>query len=281
MLNHTTPRNRRCRIVFETDVANDYFDRLENRGRFSLRLEVDGARYEVQNYSLNLQNGKATLNVRLPDSCSVGDSLKFSAAVEDNSLPLPFVNVFIVTIGRPQETTQSTTRRQGKPPSNRNGKGREMPLGLQLPEVHEVYEAGWVNRKHKFDQYSALEIIQEEVAEVGDENQVIYSYWVNMDNVYLKTEKKYGRASPEIMDARFKFGLVLVGMSLVQSDMASAGLGNQEEEQDSVNGEELTLDERVYTNASAIAPVLLPMIDSLGNLQEEQVMVGSQSGDDD
>ena len=48
----------------------------------------------------------------------------------------------------------------------------------------------------------------------------------------------------------------------------------------SANGE-TTLEERVFSTSAAVAPVLLPMIESLGALTEEQVAVGGQIGDDE
>ncbi len=49
--------NMKCRIPFVTDVVNDYFDRLENKGIFSLRILNEAETKKVDSYSLNLQNG--------------------------------------------------------------------------------------------------------------------------------------------------------------------------------------------------------------------------------
>jgi hypothetical protein len=285
VLERTTAINMRCRVTFETDVDNDYFYRLQNRGKFNLLMVNSEEAKEVNTYSLNLQNGKATLNVRLPTNCSVGDKFEYEARVTDEVILEPFVNTFVVTIGKPQTLQPKPPIKDGKPPSDKDGTQRETPIGMQIPEVNEVYEQDWDKRKHKFDWYSALEILQEEAAnieETGYQSNAVYSFWVNMDNIYLKAEEKYSKTSPDIIKARYKYGLVLIGMALIQADAASdESKATIESNGETINGEELPLAERVYKASSAIAPVLLPLIDSLGNLTEDQVKVGSQIGDDE
>ncbi|MCK4402903.1 MAG: hypothetical protein KAV98_03960 [Dehalococcoidia bacterium] len=284
-LERTAAINMRCRIAFETDVVNDYFYRLENKGIFSLQITNDAESRDVNSYSLNLQNGKATLSVRLPEKCSVGDVIEYEAKVIDDTLLEPFVNKFVVTVGLPLKGRERPSIKDGKPPGGEDGHQREIPVGLSIPEIREVYESEWANRKPKFDQYSALQIVQEEAADpeaTGDGSTALYSFWVNMDNIYLKTEMKYGKANPEITKARYMYGLVLIGMALVQAGAEAGKVKLNDQSRDQTNNDgELTLEERVFRISSAIAPVLLPLVESLGALTEEQVAVGSQVGDDE
>ena len=73
--------NQRCRITFETDAANDYFNRDIDRGEFSLFLVSDDGRSPVEDYALNLQSGIATLNLPLP----AVKSRKFCNFLQDRS----------------------------------------------------------------------------------------------------------------------------------------------------------------------------------------------------
>lgn len=281
-LQRTTAINMRCRIAFETDVVNDYFDRLENRGTFSLHTVNNGKEKEVGSYSLNLQNGRATLSVRLPENCSVGDVFEYKSEVMDASLVDPFINVFVVTVGASQKLTPHPSIK-GQPPGTKNGEQREIATGISMPEVRPVYEAEWENRKHKFDKYSALEIIQEgsiDAEESGNGGASVYSFWVNMDNIYIKTEMKNSKIDSEILKARYIYGLVLMGMALIQADANGEKTDNQIKD-DGDDDIGLTLEERVFRISSAIAPVLLPLIESLGGLTEEQMTMGSQTGDDE
>jgi hypothetical protein len=285
-LERTAAVNMRSRVTFETDVVNDYFYRLENRGIFSLHA-VDGSGIqEVKSYSLNLQNGKATLNIKLPEDCSVGDVIEYEAKVSDDTLLDPLVNRFVLTVGPPQQIKPGGkgTKPSG-PPENKDGHQRELPTGLAIPDIREVYEPEWEKRKHKFDQYSALEIVQEEAADAetpGNGNSVVYSFWVNMDNIYFKTESKSSKEGPEILKARWIYGLALIGMALIQADVkAEKQEASEESEEQVVEGEALTLEEQVFRTSAAVAPVLLPLVESLGALTEEQIGVGSQVGDDE
>lgn len=283
-LERTAAVDMRSRVTFETDVVNDYFYRLERRGIFSLHTIDGGGLQEVKSYSLNLQNGKATLSIKLPEDCSAGDYIEYEAKVTDDTLPDPFVNRFILTVG-PQPQIKRGGDKKAKPPLNKDGYQRELPTGLAIPDIHEVYESQWEKRKCKFDQYSALEIVQEEAADTetpGNGNPSVYSFWVNMDNIYFKTESKSSKEEPEILKARWIYGLALIGMALIQADVkAEKRETSEESEEQTEEGEALSLEEQVFRTSAAVAPVLLPLIESLGSLTEEQVAVGSQVGDDD
>lgn len=281
-LERTAAINMRARITFETDAANDYFSRLQNKGIFTLNVVRDGNIEKVQNYSLNLQNGKATLNVTLPEGSSIGDIIEYEAQVTDDSMVTPFINRFVLTVTAAQEI-RTGGNQEGKPPVDKIGRLRELPSGLALPEIHEVYESDWSNRKHKFDQFSALEIIQEEAFDTEPRNNIgaaVYSFWVNMDNIYFKAECKSSKEDPEILKARWIYGLALIGMALIQADAATEKQGEKSKWKEQVEDEDtMTLEEQVFRTSAALGPVLLPLIESLGSLTEEQVAVGGQVGD--
>ena len=144
----------RCRILFETDAANDFFSRDADRGEFRLTLIKENAEppAPVHNYILNLQNGIATLSLNLPGNACTGQELHLMATVSDPSRIAPFENRFTVQVkGAAEPSGDSSARR--KPPSDKEGKEREMPSGIQEPNIILVYEVDWPI--HNFDQYSA------------------------------------------------------------------------------------------------------------------------------
>ncbi len=274
--------NMRCRIVYETDVVNDYFDRLKNRGNFGLTITNGSEPKQVDSYSLNLQNGIATLNIRLPDECSIGDVIEYKSVVTDETLLEPFVNKFVLEVCTAQNIVPSESTRR-KPPSEKDGDQRETQTKVAMPEIHEVHEYDWDKRKQKFDKFSALEIVQEtaDIDESGEFKAPVYSFWINMDNIFLKTEIKSSKADPEILKARYIYGLVLIGLALIQEDMRREKIRKTAEEKESEEDNEITLEQQVYQTSSAIAPVLLPLIESLGGLSEEHISKGSLMGDDE
>jgi len=276
--------NMRCRIVFETDVVSDYFSRLQNKGSFTLHVLNGGQQGQVRSYSLNLQNGRATLSLRLPESSSIGDMIEYEATVTDDSIVDPFVNRFILSVSPPQQP-QGDTSERSKSPINRNGRMRELLGGVAIPDVFEIYGPDWENRRPKFDQYSALQIVQEEAVDEevpGNGSSALYSFWVNMDNIYFRSECKYSKEDAKILKARWKYGLALLGMALIQADTKTEKSAINEESKSQTEEEEgLTLEQRVFRMSAAVAPVLLPIIETLGSLTEEQVVIGSQVGDDE
>ena len=86
-----------------------------------------------------------------------------------------------------------------------------------------------------------------------------------MDNIYLKSELKESKEDPEMMKARWKYGLVLIGMALLHDNIQGKQSGETEE------GERLDQEENIGNKVDqftrAIGPVLLPMINSLGTLE--------------
>jgi len=102
-----------------------------------------------------------------------------------------------------------------------------------------------------------------------------------MDNIYLKTELKYTKTSIDVLKARYQYGLVLIGMALIQADAKDEKLKKQNLLEETNIGDKLTIENIVFRTTSSIAPVLLPLIESLGNLTEEKIVAGSQPGDDE
>ena len=235
------PINQRFRVQFETDAENNYFTRDLNPGEFKLTLN-DGVL--VEDYVLNLWNGIANLTVALPENCKVGDLLKYKVEVNDISRVNPFLITFYVLVGPAAEKKEGKSGERIKPPGDRKGE-RLIPSSFDVPNIKEVRRSEW--DKFGFDKESALKI-----KDTGEER---YDFYINMDNVYLLTEIK-GRveSDPKVLESQYKYGMVLIGMSLLKE------LEEKEEE---------SIYERIYEVTKAISPVLLPMIATLGTLEKE------------
>jgi hypothetical protein len=266
--------NMRCRILFETDAANDYFSRDIDSGEFRLVLIKENSEppTPVHNRILNLQNGIATLSLNLPEDVCTGQKLHFLTTVSDPPRITPFENRFTIQVKEAEETSGGPSTRR-KPPNDKEGKDREKPSGIQDPNIIPVYESDWPT--HKFDQYSALQIKnagQPDSNEGDSDAPDIYDFFVNMDNLYLNSELKVGgKEDPEIIRARFKYGLVLVGLALLLQDAQNKKrqVGKEAEEEFEENGHNENVENRVKTVSQALAPIIIPMIDSLGALDLE------------
>jgi hypothetical protein len=279
-----TPINMRSRITFETDAENDYFGRTTETGQFSLLLVNGEHRVPVASYvGPNLQNGIATLSVQLPLNCQVGDTLNFVALVTDSSRIDPFENRFIVRV-RPAAQPSGSPGERRKPPAHEPGDDREVAAGIALPNIIEVYEKDWDMHNPAFDKHTALSIKNagDDSAQNGDAKP-IYDFYINMDNLYLNTEIKPAHRDPKVIRARFTYGMVLLGLALVQQDevdKAKAKVKKADTEQEDSNEEaEVNIEQRVAAFTEAVAPVLLPMIESLGDLDENPVPAIAGSGE--
>jgi hypothetical protein len=274
VLHRETAKNMRSRIVFETDAANDYFSRSTDPGRFSIWHEANGERRPVLNYvGPNLQNGIATLSVQLPEECAPGDELRFLAIVTDAGRVDPFENRFIVKV-RPaaDPTGELGTRR--KPPTKEPGTDRDAPAGITRPNIIKVHEADWDKQTPRFDRFTALRIKDagtEEPNGASDDKPSVYDFYVNMDNLYLRSEMKPASADAELLRNRFIYGNVLLGLALLHQEELDkksrrerrTAEGNDDDEE---ADQEVNIEARIAQFTQAIALVLLPMIESLGGL---------------
>ena len=77
-----------------------------------------------------------------------------------------------------------------------------------MPNIREVTRDEW--EKFDFDNESAL------LVKYGGEEEG-HDFYVNMDNIHLQTEVKGNpKADPTILKARYKYGLVLIGLALLK-----------------------------------------------------------------
>lgn len=278
--------NQRCRIIFETDAANDYFSRNVDPGQFSLFLVSDVGRSPVSDYvGPNLQNGVATLTVQLPANCKVGDLLRFQAVVTDPTRVDPFDNMFSLDVKAEAVQHGSGNGERHKPPTTDKGEEREVPSGINLPNIILINEADWALQTPPFDKYTALRIGISDVpsngeAEAGNgESHDVYDFKINMDNLFLRAELKVGGNEVEMIRARWKYGLVLIGLALLQDENQNKKDRAESEDTSPDDGSSESIESRVERFTQAIAPVLLPMINSLGALEVDEATEAVASGE--
>lgn len=258
-------KNRRPRIRFETDAANDYFSRSIDQGSLDLTF-IEDENGKVEEYSLNLHDGIATLNVELPDEVTAGQTLRYRTQVTDSTRVEPFVNDFTLHIKPPAKSSGGNGRRKN-PPGNDSGSNRESNLALALPEIVLVNESEWEDQDPAFDQYTALRIKGTVEGGNGQETEV-YDFFINMDNTYFKHELKYFKGSDDLLKAQWKYGLVLLGLGLIQEEHRT---GDKAEAAETDSSGSVDLTETVDRMSRAVAPILLPMIDYLGDLDLDEI----------
>ncbi len=245
--------NKRFRVQFETDAENDYFNRDKEPGE--LTLKINGS--SIDDYSLNLWNGSATLNIGLPNNVKIGGILCFKTEVVDISRIEPFTNEFCIKVWEQQENNGGNGGERKKPSGKERGEDRQKPTYLNIPNAWEVRRNEW--GKHNFDEKSALKVV-----DAGED--IGYDFYINMDNIYLQMEIKENiKIDPKLLEARFKYGMVLLGISLLDFEEKR----NQTEKTALQEKEDISIFEKIFQFSKAISPTLLPMISSLGDLEIE------------
>lgn len=236
------PINHKFRLTFETDALNDYFSRDTYPGSF----QISCSGQKIDGHRLNLWNGIATLTCPLPTNTEIGDLVKYEVNVCDEYNIDPFNNIFHIIAEKESPKNKGKPGKRVSPPGGK-GKNRKTTQMLAMPEVQEINKDKW--ESHQFDKESALSVL--------DNGEGGYDFFINVDNLYLRAEiKNKTNLEPEILKSQYKFGMVLIGLGLLNSF---------EKEDD----EEVDIDKEIRKVSKAIAPILLPMISNLGELQSE------------
>jgi len=285
VLNRNCHINMRARIAFETDVANDYFDREIDKGFFTFNIvdEVE-KEYTDESWTLNMENGIANLNISLPKTRKVGDCLKFKVVVNDRTLLEPFINEFSLYILKEAGIKKSKPTPRKKPAGEEPGSDRETSSRIEPPRPTKVYQhpkegqKGWTDMEPPFNQYTALRIRHAPESDDSDSDKEIYDFFINMDNLYLANEQKGAKKDADVLEACFLFGMVLVGISLIHDDLEYDSEKDEDDYTENENGK-INVEDKVENFTRAIAPILLPMIENLGSFEHDFEAVDGASGE--
>lgn len=255
--NHDNPKqahlNSKFRVEYKTDVANDYFDRSKDPGSF--KLFVNGN--ESENKDINLWNGYAFLNV-LIDKSKIADLIHFRSEVSDVSQIQPIVEEFYVKVVEPLAKKEISGGQRKKPSSDNPGTDTKKQDGFALPNIIEVSRDNRTG--HNWEEQG----FNESALTVKGSDEDGYDFFVNIDNIHLLSEIKPAKISEvQVLQATYKFGLVLVGLSILNDNNKQT---NPEEQ------EEKNIFLTVSQISKAVSPVIIPMIDTLGALETQDLI---------
>ncbi|MEK7117022.1 MAG: hypothetical protein AAB837_02560 [Patescibacteria group bacterium] len=252
------PINHKFRIQYETNAENNYFNRDKDPGELVLKLGGEA----IKDYSMNLWNGLATLTISIPENTKAGDILCFDTKVSDINQINPFAGQFCIQITKEQVTNGSKNGHRKNPPGDKKGNDRQRESYLDVPNVVDIKREDWNKEDYKefnFNEYSALK-----VRNAGEGNG--YDFFINIDNSFLRTEMKGdSKTDPVILEARYRYGMVLLGISIL--DFENNQQKNNKNKVEPNNG--ISIYDQISFLTEAISPTLLPMIASLGSSEFE------------
>jgi hypothetical protein len=223
------PINARCAVTFETDVENQYFARASDPGQFAV-VPKD---VEV---GLLLWNGRGILFLRIPEGTEPGIKIEVNTKVKDSEHSIPLKSMFNLLAIRPTFKTNRERRKLRKKKKSRQ---------LALPNIKKVYKDEW--SEYGFDNGSGLKIMGSTI-------------FVNIDNVYLVTEKSRSKTHPIILEEQFVNGLVIACLAM-RYDF------NERAKRGQISLEEAEIRERIEECSRGLAAVILPMVQQLDTLK--------------
>ncbi len=246
LVKKTCPLNRTCKVDFETDAENDYFDRSESPGEMIVDPSDDIRE------SGSLWNGTYTARFKPPSDAKPGEQHEVSVYVNDPDRDAKgswwFESNFTIEVLPPTERKTPPGPKPPKPP----------PKRLAIPNIYEIYRDGWDRGEPAFTPYDALRVIQD-----GEDG---YDFWLNRDNTYLLREIKNAKESEkDIVVHWFKWGLALAALGMLQHPKRLAALQSRKRRGDkptaSSNGEDVV--EAVNGSINGLASMIVPIIRNL------------------
>lgn len=257
---------QKCRVIFTTDAEDSYFTRKYDKGQFIFNRIRDGVQEAVPLFNgPNLVQGRATVSFDLPADAKVGDFLNYEMLVEDDVTQRRFLNRLRIQVASLQAKQPPRPSVPHKPPGTPPGPSKDAG-GLAFPKCYPLERKDPRWPEHFSDVRECLDVIEERVGESTDE--MMYTFYMNADNIALMTELKATKLNPPLVKKQFEIGAVLVGLALIyEQHQRDDGGGN------GTAKDEFDLRAQVKSMTRALAPVLLPMIQALGELTEDSVEI--------
>lgn len=192
----------------------------------------------------------------------------------------PFVNRFTLTVkaereAQPPRPPQPPVPKPDKP-GEHDGKDAQNDARLAVPNPVEVWEKAWGEHNPHFDKFTAMRVKRPPGA---DESSAVFDYFINMNNVFVdQAVKERPRRVRQIRD-RYKFGMTLLTLALIRHDLETRKRELAVETEEDEKPQRQDVHEMVAEVTSAIAPFLLPLVDSLAQITGDYESLSAIAGE--
>lgn len=251
-LRRKTHIGSRTRVTLETDAEDNYFVRDQEPGQWVV-LRKDGEAWINAGgwTTTGPKAGLAHLSFDpLPDTIALGSVVEYLIEVVDPVAFDPFVMELTLDVCAPQGPGGGGSGGQRRTNAGKGNSGDN--AALSLPNIIPVTKDQWGD---EYTELSALKI--KHAPTEADSDAPIYDFYINVDNKFLLHSQKESTAEAELLKKQFIYGFVLVGLALVQD--------HKEVDEDQAE----SVEEYVERTTRALAPILVPMIQSIGELTED------------
>jgi len=218
---------------FKTDACNKYFD------RDNFEITHDEGEFKL---NIVVNSGSVSLIFTPLVTIPIGTRVNFEVKWEDPENDKLFVQPFGSTIqARPPKVDKPT---QPKPKV-------EDKFSFKVPNVTEIWKSD-----PSYDRMKFSDTIAARVRESGD----ICDLFLNMDNVFLSNLRKVEKdtAGEESVDYLFKYGMIFNAMSIMNTV-----------DPDFLEEKNTTISDFTEHCLSSIAPVIVPTVQCLGDLETD------------
>ena len=222
--------NKRFLIQYETNAKNEYFSREKDPGQFMLTINNQ----PYKDFSINLWNGYANVNINCSSNWSTGTILKFESKATDIMRFAPFRDTFFVEV----------TKEQARVNNGQNGKRKRGRIsGLDIPKSWPIKKNEWKN--YEFE-------TSRDILKIKGNSENGYDFYINIDNIHLLTEIKSRKTmQADLLRSHYMNGVVLFGLSFLSE--------NKSEKKEKYSFED------IENLSKVLSPFLLPMIIDLNN----------------
>lgn len=246
----------RTRVAFETDAEDAYFIREHEPGAWNVRRKIDEQWTDAGGWSTTgPKSGIAHLTFdTLPEGTVAGDTLEYLIEVTDPVRFDAFQMELTLDVTGPSKGGGGGGGGGSKNANTGKGATGGAESMLNLPKITTVSQSEWA--QHDFDELSVLKVVH--VGAPDNPLAPVYDFFINVDNKYLLHSQKEKVANAELLRKQFIYGFVLVGLALLQEHERQNGKASDE-----------TVDAYIERTSRALGPILVPMIQSIGGLNDE------------
>jgi len=242
------PLNRSCRIEFQTDAENDYFDRSVQPGEMVVE-PADAFEYK------HLWNGVCSSRfVPLPGA-KAGDRILIKMTVGDPDRSSrgksPFDSEFELLIGEPKENVIPPSG-SIKPKKPETDSKKEAPR-LAMPNVTPVRADDWKSYTPPFTEDESLRVIRD--------GQGGFDFYLNVDSKHLVSQLRSAKEEKDLLVHWFKWGLTLSALGMLLG-FGEIGLNKNGQHRETVHMKDDPVDV-VNRSANGVAAVIIPIVRNL------------------
>lgn len=243
----------RTRVAIETDAEDGYFIRDREPGEWRVFRRLDGEWLPAGGWTTTgPKSGIAHLAFEaLPSDAAIGAVLEYRVDVIDSVQYQPFSLQMTLDVVGGGGSGGGGTGGAARADSGAGNLGDSSMLNL--PTIMTITREQWGD---KYDELSALQITH--VGSESDPEAPVYDFYVNVDNKFLLYSQKESTGDSDLLRKQFIYGLVLVGLALIQEYNREASINREE-----------PVEDYVERTTRALAPILVPMIQAIGSLTDQ------------